>query len=193
MTIDLDEGLHRWTWIVPVGNAVKWDAKGSFYCNKFQGVHAKAVDFVGVANNELWLVEAKDFAIEPRDPEKAPLHEEFAYKVRDTLAGLVAASVAADDPNEVRLAQTALRTSRIRAVFQFWQPPHPSSAYGPMLDGADFKAKAKTMLNKFAPQPKVICGDAQLTDGVPWTNCRVPQPNTPENREQVDHGPQQPT
>lgn len=178
MTVDLDEGVHRWCWSVPPNHATKWD-KTTFYRKAFQAVEAKAVDFAGVYNKELWLVEAKDFAREPRDPAKPPLVEEFAHKVRDTLAGVLAASKAATDPDELVFAKLAVKTTRIRVVLQFWQPDHPRSSYGNVIDAADLKKKAKTLLNKFAPQPKVICGDAQPQDNVPWTNCPNPNPGTP--------------
>jgi len=55
---------------------------------------AKAVDIIAIhANQRLWLIEIKDYRAEARQ-KAIELAEEFALKVRDTVAGLMAASSA---------------------------------------------------------------------------------------------------
>jgi hypothetical protein len=64
---------------------------------------AKAVDFIVVKNNQLWLIEVKDYRTHPRQ-KSTDLIDEFAQKVRDTMAGLVAASMNGEDSSEQEAA-----------------------------------------------------------------------------------------
>ncbi len=63
-------------------------------CNRELGVGTKAVDFVAIREGEPYLIEVKDFRehrIENKDRVRDDLAVEVAFKVRDTLAGLVGA------------------------------------------------------------------------------------------------------
>lgn len=73
----------------------------SFFRNQFQNTcsGAKAVDFICVSNGCCWLIEVKDYRQHPRTKPQE-LADEVAIKVRDTLAGLVAAKMNANNPSE---------------------------------------------------------------------------------------------
>lgn len=80
-------------------------------CNEKTGCEAgtKAVDFLGVRNNNVYLIEIKDFRtsrIPNKDRHEEDLPLEIALKVRDTLAGVIGASVMKTDDT---LAQECVR------------------------------------------------------------------------------------
>ena len=85
----------------------------SFYRNQFQGVAngCKAVDIVCVERNVSWLIEIKDYRQFPRT-KAIDIVDEIAVKVRDTLAGLAAASRNANDDEEREHAQRALASRK---------------------------------------------------------------------------------
>jgi hypothetical protein len=69
------------------------------HCHRELGVGTKAVDFVAVHDGAPYLIEVKDFRehrIETKDRLRDDLVIEVAFKVRDTLAGLVGAFHAGD-------------------------------------------------------------------------------------------------
>ncbi len=82
----LEEGSLRFTFEIPARKYDDW----AFYRNRINVLAggAKAVDFLALGNDELWLVEVKDYRVHPRTKPSA-LPQEIAEKVRDTLAGLV--------------------------------------------------------------------------------------------------------
>src|SRR5438093_641049 len=90
----------------PAGwHASKYD-EWVFYVQHFQNVcgAAKGVDIVAIHSNGcLWLVEVKDYRAGPRDS-ALELVDEIAIKVRDALAGLVAARVRASKDGETGAA-----------------------------------------------------------------------------------------
>jgi hypothetical protein len=79
----------------------RWDTQPAFL-NGIQGVNGildgraegtKAVDFVGVRTDDVWLFEVKDFRNRPAQWQKRidELPLEMALKARDTIAGIVGA------------------------------------------------------------------------------------------------------
>src|SRR5690554_4434345 len=73
----------------------------AFYRNQFNAVcgGTKAVDFVCLDGDQLWLIEVKDYR-RHRRTKLVDLGDEVAAKVRDTLAGLLAASCNANEAEE---------------------------------------------------------------------------------------------
>ena len=74
-----------------------------FYRNRFIGVcgGSKAVDYLAydLSNRTLWLIELKDYRQFRRTKDDTiSLWDEMAIKVRDTLAGIVAAKVDSAHP-----------------------------------------------------------------------------------------------
>ena len=87
----------------------KFDA-WSFYRNQFQKLcgGTKAIDMLAIASNRcVWAIEVKDYRVHPRT-KTIELTDEVAYKVRDSLAALVAARIKANDPEEKAMSNAAL-------------------------------------------------------------------------------------
>jgi len=122
VVIDVDniEFSFDETWVVS-----KYD-EWQYYLSKFQKMHSssprdrpgvKAVDLVAVQGDLLMLIEVKDY----RHPETAAvpigeLPDTMVAKCRDTLAGLLAASLAASEPTESALGRQASQASRVGIV-----------------------------------------------------------------------------
>lgn len=97
----------------------------AFYRNQFARVsHSTAVDFVCVHREECWLVEVKDYSSHRRT-KPSELGDEVGRKVRDTLAGLVAGSVNANNADERTIARRACRSRALRVALHLEQPAHP--------------------------------------------------------------------
>ena len=94
-----------------VDSATKYD-DWSFYRNQFNSAFGgtKAVDLILVKNDKTVLIEVKDYR-QHRRTKTIELGDEVAQKVRDTLAGLVAAKCNANDANERRFARDAVHAA----------------------------------------------------------------------------------
>ena len=98
MSTSIAEGALTFTFAADA-EASKYD-DWSFYRNQFQQgcfTDNKAVDLLCELNRSAWLIEVKDYRAHART-KAVDLADEVAIKVRDTLAGLVAARVGANDP-----------------------------------------------------------------------------------------------
>lgn len=141
----------------------------SFYRNQFNAVcgGTKAVDFVCLDGDQLWLIEVKDYRRHPRI-KAVDLGDEVAAKVRDTLAGLVAAHCNANDAEEKRLAGQALRRSRCRVVLHLEQPSKPSRLFPVAVKPDSLQLKLKQVLKAVDAHPKVVDQHSPVAD-MPWT------------------------
>lgn len=130
----------------------------SFYRNQFQSScgGAKAVDIVAKSpDRSIWLIEIKDYRRHPRT-KAIELPEEVACKVRDTLAGLVAARCNANDADERSRARHVLDGQRIRVILHLEQPARHSKLFPRAIDPADVQQKLKQLVRAFDPHPKVV-------------------------------------
>ena len=86
----------------------------SFFRNQFQSVCGgeKAVDIICIKNQKLWLIEIKDYR-QPNTKKVVNLASSMSKKIRDTLAGLVAAQYNANNQQEKQFAIAALKTNNI--------------------------------------------------------------------------------
>jgi hypothetical protein len=137
--------------------AVKYDG-WSFYRNQFQSIcgGAKAVDILAIAHDKcLWAIEVKDQRQHPRS-KAADLADEVAFKVRDTLAGLFAARVNANDAGEQQFAGVALASGRIRVILHLEQPSKHSKLFPRAIDPANVKQKLKGLLKAIDPHTDVL-------------------------------------
>lgn len=148
-------------------SASKYD-DWSFYRKQFQKVcgSEKAVDIICIENGEIWLIEVKDYR-QPNTQKVINLPNSLAKKVRDTLAGLVAAQCNANDRTEKQFARSALRTSRINLVFHIEQPQKTSRLFPKAVDPADILQKLKGLLKAIDPHPKVV-DQHTLRPQMPW-------------------------
>jgi len=119
---------------------------------KLQGT--KAVDIVAIhAKQRLCLIEIKDYRVEPRQ-KTIDLAEEVALKVRDTLAGLMAAQLRANTANEKQIAHLAVRCVDIRIVLHLEQPAKPSRIHR-AEDPFRLVQKLKQLIRGIDPHPRV--------------------------------------
>jgi hypothetical protein len=136
-----------WTWL-------KYD-ECTYYRSHFNDLaSSKAVDLLALApqRGELWMVEVKDYRRHRRTkPEN--LFTEVARKVRDTLAGLAAGRLVANDPTSRQFALDAMRTGRLRVAFLLEQPRTPSRLFPQMIDPATAKTALKKAVRAVDPHP----------------------------------------
>ncbi len=127
----------------------------AFFVNHFQKLQGtKAVDIVAIhADQRLWLIEVKDYRAEPRQ-KSLELAEEVALKARDTLAGLMAAQLRANNAAEADIARRAVRCVDLRVVLHLEQPSKPSRLH-PAEDLSKLQQKLKQLLHAIDPHPRL--------------------------------------
>jgi hypothetical protein len=165
----LTEGALEFTF-VPGAIADHYD-RWSFYRKQFQNGCAqsnKAVDLVCRFRQESWLIEVKDYRTHART-KVIDLADEIAAKVRDTLAGLVAARCNANEAKERNLARQLLGARKIRVVLHLEQPVIKSRLYPHGIIEAD-KLTQKLRSKLKALDPLLMISSTQKpAPGVPWT------------------------
>ena len=130
----------------------------SFIRNKFQNVcgGSKAVDILTIDTHHcVWIIEIKDYRLYPRN-KGIGIAEEVAYKVRDSLAALVAARVNADDDSEKDFSKNALKCTDIKVVLHLEQPTKHSKLFPRPFDPSMIVNKLKQLLKAIDPHPKVL-------------------------------------
>ncbi|SJM93607.1 Cysteinyl-tRNA synthetase [Crenothrix polyspora] len=154
MTV-LSEGRLQFTFGV-FCLAEKYD-DWSFFRNQFQNTcgGAKAVDFICLSRNTSWLIEVKDYRQHKRTKPQ-DIGDEIAIKVRDTLAGLVAAKVKATNPDEKTFAKKALQSKAIKVVLHLEQPEKHSKLFPRAIDPASVMQSLKRQLKAIDAHPKVV-------------------------------------
>jgi hypothetical protein len=171
---DRREGNVVWTfdddW-----SAIKYD-DWAFYRNQFNSCADgnKAMDILALSpqSNVLWMIEAKDYRINQRNPDKEPLPMEVAKKARDTLAGLMAAAANAVD-DEKAFARSALAAERLRVVLHLEQPTSPSRLFPRAFDPSDVQQKMRQLLKAIDPHPQVMA--TTTTNWTHWATTWAPQ------------------
>ena len=146
----------------------------SFYRNQFQPVAggSKAVDILCVSGDAAWLIEIKDYRQHPRT-KPSDIGDELASKVRDTLAGLAAASSNANSRDERALARRALQRRRWRVVLHLEQPSTRSGLWPQPCNAANVLSKAHRKLKAVDAHPQILDREAMDREtkrpDVPWT------------------------
>ncbi len=148
-------------------SASKYD-EWSFYRNQFQKVCGgeRAIDIICFNNNDIWLIEIKDYR-RPNTSKVSDLHKKLAIKVKDTLAGLVAAQYNANENAEKTFARDALRTSRLSLVFHLEQPQKTSKLFPRAIDPADLLQKLKGQLKAIDAHPRIVDRHT-IRANMPW-------------------------
>lgn len=147
--------VDRFVFDLPAGwTVLKYD-DCTYYREHFNGLaSSKALDLLALApqQSELWMVEIKDYRGHRRaNPEN--LFTDVARKVRDTLAGLAAARVAANDPQSLTFAADAMRAHRFRCVLLLEQPQKPSKLFPQVIDPATASTKLRRALRAVDAHP----------------------------------------
>ena len=145
-----------------------WSFYRNQFCRAFDGI--KAMDFIYVDNRQTWLIEVKDYRLNRRT-KSIDLGDEIAFKVRDTLAGLVAAKCNANDFQEQSIAEKALSKDRIRIILHLEQPNKHSKLFPNPIDPSKVKQKLKQRLKSIDPHPRVV--DKENLKRWPDMNWRV--------------------
>lgn len=168
MSILITEGALTFTFDAGA-EACKYDA-WSFYRNQFQQgcfKDNKAVDLLCELNRSAWLIEVKDYREHPRT-KAVDLADEVAIKVRDTLAGLVAASLGANDPDERAFARRMTRAQRMRVVCHIAQPAKASRLRPRVIEPDKLKLKLRTLLKAIDAHP-IVMERSSTANTLPWT------------------------
>lgn len=141
----------------------------SFFRNQFQSTcgGVKAVDIVCVSNNTSWLIEIKDYRRHKRTKPQE-LGDEIAIKVRDTLAGLLAAKMNANDFAEKNFAKKAIQSKTIKVVLHLEQPEKKSRLFPRAIDPAAVKQSLKRQLRAIDAHPCIINKNTLLAN-MDWT------------------------
>ena len=141
----------------------------SFYRNQFQSVAggSKAVDILCLSGGATWLIEIKDYRQHPRQ-KRIGIGDEVAGKVRDTLAGLAAASANANCGDERALARRALQTRQWRAALHLEQPNARSRLWRRSSYVANVLSKLRTKVKAVDAHPVILNREANRPN-VPWT------------------------
>ncbi|MCW9718293.1 hypothetical protein [Avibacterium sp. 21-599] len=162
MSFSIEEGSLKFIFQNQV-TAVKYD-NWIHYRNQFKDrcyKNNKAVDFIACDRDTAWLCEIKDFRIADRNPEKIPLYDEIAIKIRDTLAGLISAKLLANDRKEKEFAKKVLRCRKINIILHIEQPETP------YYNLSDLKDKLCQLLKAIDPHVKVM--SKKKVYNVPWS------------------------
>ena len=143
----------------------------SFYRKQFQSAAggSKAVDMLCIEGDVAWLIEVKDYRRHPRT-KLIDLGDEVAMKVRDTLAGLAAASANASSEYERNMARRALAARQWRVALHLEQP-HANSPLRPQpfnVANVLSKLRRKSGLKAVDADPVVLELNPPRP-GIPWT------------------------
>lgn len=140
----------------------------SHYRNQFNAAFGgtKAVDIVYAATSTAWLIEVKDYRLHQRT-KTLDLADEIALKVRDTLAGLVSASVLANAPDERRLAHAMLKKQQWRVVLHLEIPASQSRLRPRAIEPDKVLIKLKALVKAIDPHPAVVSKNS-LKPGMDW-------------------------
>jgi hypothetical protein len=165
---DIVEG--RLTFVFPqTWQALKYD-ETSFYKKHVQQLgESRCVDIVAfeaAANDQLWLLEVKDYR-QKRRSKTEDLFLEIARKVRDTLANLYLAQrhEEADCHDFARLAN---RKQTIRVVLHLEQTNIPSKLYPPVVSRINAQIKLRQTVRVADPRA-LFCEIAKMPAQCQWT------------------------
>ena len=142
----------------------------SFYRNRFEKVAggSKAVDILCFDGDTSWLIEIKDYR-KHRRTKGIDIADEFALKVRDTLAGLAAAAKQSnDDAHQRELAWEALTKRRWRVALHLEQPTTVSKLRPKSINPATVLQKLKSRLKAIDAHP-VIFDRSNIPHDISWT------------------------
>ncbi len=136
--------------------------------NQFNGTAGgcKAVDVIAKDDQDvLWFIEVKDYRYNRRT-KVIDLADEVAIKVRDSMAGLVAAVGRAEVP-EKKKAGLLLRFERIRVALHLEQPKQHSKLFPRPVDPVSLRQKLRTRIKPIDPHPVITSTEAPYP-GIQW-------------------------
>lgn len=148
--------------------ATKYD-DWSFYRNQFNNAFGgtKATDLLVVDGATTWFIEIKDYRLHERT-KPIDLGDEIALKIRDTLAGVCAAQVNANDVEEKKFARNVLKAKQFCVVLHLEQPRKHSRLFPRAIDPVAVIQKLKQKLKAVDAHPLVVDQNS-LTPQMNWT------------------------
>ena len=152
--------------------ATKYD-EWEFYRRRFQSVAggSKAIDILCLVQDVSWLIEIKGYRWHQRT-NPVDLGDEVAIKVRDTLAGLAAASANANDE-----AERALSKQRWRIALHLEQQSVGTTRLRPQaISITDVLKKLRPRLKAIDVEPMILSLQTPGF-GVPWSSIATTLPN----------------
>lgn len=157
------------TFTFPQGAMASRYDEWSHYRNQFEKAFGgtKAVDVVYAAPNMAWLIEVKDYRHHART-KTIDLADEVAFKVRDTLAGLVSAKLSANNADEKTVATALLKKPRIRVVLHLEIPARTSRLRTQAIEPDKVLLKLRALVKSIDPHPRVVSQNT-LTTEMLWT------------------------
>ena len=173
----IDEGHVRLRF-EPGDVATKYDDWG-FFRDKFRhmagGSHG--VDGVCISGEHCWLVEIKSLARQVGEDSNLRITDtirQAATQVRDTLAGLAAATASATG-DELNFAKAALRLGRWRIALHLEQMDRTSKMHPTPYDLADTTQKLRQLVHPVDSQAVVVDSSGMGNPSnsvVPWKATR---------------------
>jgi len=150
-------------------DAMKYD-DWAFYRQQFQNrcaEHNKAVDMICYKEGQSWLIEVKDYR-RPGSTTVKDLSCEIARKVRDTLAGLVAARLRANNEEEKAFAKKVLTAYDLRVVVHLEQPAKTGRLWPRVIEPEDLYDELRRQIKAIDPHPKVV-DHSSIPEFLPWS------------------------
>lgn len=148
----------------------------TYYRKQFEkacSANHKAVDFiVKDADSCIWLIEVKDYR-EHRRTKTLSVWDEMATKVRDSLAGLMAAKYANGHDRQSE-AVHLIKAKTLRVVLHFEQPRKTSKLFPRAFKLQDIQAKLRSKHYLKAIDPHVLVVDTGTLSKVSWSVQSVP-------------------
>lgn len=140
----------------------------SFYRNQFNRAFGgtKATDLIALDGSTTWLIEIKDYRQHKRT-KLIDLGDEIAIKIRDTLAGLVAAQCSANDPEEKKFARSALKAKSFRVVLHLEQPQKHSKLFPKAIDPVTVIQKLRQKLKPIDAHA-IVVDQYNIADDMSW-------------------------
>lgn len=191
-TIPIEEGTVTLDFPSEYG-VMKYD-ESNFFKQKFQSIQfkiknkkkvnchtdvekvdcgTKAVDIVCVTSDTAWLIEITDYRSGNEFPKPSELADEILQKVRDTLAGLAAASANADN-HEKEIAQRALEKQKWCVALHLEQPPVRQQ----VINLSSVSDRLRRRLPGIAPEGVTIVNlerMKRMNGQLPWTARETPK------------------
>lgn len=157
---------ERLTFSFPTGaSASKYDG-WTFYRKIFNSAFGgtKAMDLLYVASSGIgWLIEVKDYRYDRRT-KVIDLADEVALKLRDTLAGLMAARMHATETDEKQMAKALLARKELRVVLHLEVPAKHSRYWTQAVEPSKVQQKLKSLVKAIDPHPAVVSQHALKPD-----------------------------
>jgi hypothetical protein len=144
-----------------------------FYVDHFQSQCGtnKGVDFVARdPADALWLIELKDYRVHSR-AKSIELAEEVAIKVRDSLAGIIAAAKWHSDHAHLEEAKEHLKAKKLRVVLHLEQAALHSPLSPRKFALANVQQKLKQLVRAVDAHPVVM--ELATMGGVSWTAVSI--------------------